>query len=102
MTRRHPYSPLFPYTRSSDLAIGEQNQRAMRANSERFGVFLEILAQGVRPADAHAHLHQHALAASPRPCINWRSEEHTSELQSLTNLVCSLLLEKKKRKPNDH
>src|SRR5438093_4492205 len=30
---------------------------------------------------------------------NPRSEEHTSELQSLTNLVCRLLLEKKKRKP---
>src|SRR5437016_6853578 len=29
-----------------------------------------------------------------------RSEEHTSELQSLTNLVCRLLLEKKKKKPN--
>src|SRR5438046_8524842 len=27
----------------------------------------------------------------------WRSEEHTSELQSLTNLVCRLLLEKKKK-----
>ena len=30
----------------------------------------------------------------------WRSEEHTSELQSLTNLVCRLLLEKKKQKQN--
>src|SRR5262249_56614428 len=30
-----------------------------------------------------------------------RSEEHTSELQSLTNLVCRLLLEKKKKKLND-
>src|SRR5437016_8587515 len=30
----------------------------------------------------------------------WRSEEHTSELQSLTNLVCRLLLEKKKKKKN--
>src|SRR5438093_9104618 len=28
--------------------------------------------------------------------LSWRSEEHTSELQSLTNLVCRLLLEKKK------
>src|SRR5438093_8366027 len=28
---------------------------------------------------------------------HWRSEEHTSELQSLTNLVCRLLLEKKKK-----
>src|SRR5438046_4230496 len=31
---------------------------------------------------------------------SWRSEEHTSELQSLTNLVCRLLLEKKKKKKN--
>src|SRR5258706_8173008 len=31
----------------------------------------------------------------------WRSEEHTSELQSLTNLVCRLLLEKKKRYGTD-
>src|SRR5438046_4504640 len=32
----------------------------------------------------------------------WRSEEHTSELQSLTNLVCRLLLEKKKKKNKRH
>src|SRR5256885_9907239 len=31
-----------------------------------------------------------------RPCPPWRSEEHTSELQSPCNLVCRLLLEKKK------
>src|SRR5437016_14051164 len=31
-----------------------------------------------------------------------RSEEHTSELQSLTNLVCRLLLEKKKKKQKEH
>src|SRR5438093_10516405 len=37
-----------------------------------------------------------AMAAS-RSCRRARSEEHTSELQSLTNLVCRLLLEKKKR-----
>src|SRR5215213_11454734 len=56
------------------------------------------------------------LFRSPRPahgCCGWpqrarrlgRSEEHTSELQSLTNLVCRLLLEKKKKKqntPNPH
>src|SRR5438093_13135463 len=37
---------------------------------------------------------------SPPRCRAWRrSEEHTSELQSLTNLVCRLLLEKKKRPP---
>src|SRR5437016_14456236 len=34
----------------------------------------------------------------PCRCSRLRSEEHTSELQSLTNLVCRLLLEKKKKK----
>src|SRR5256885_16121461 len=34
----------------------------------------------------------------PRPCHQGRSEEHTSELQSPCNLVCRLLLEKKKKK----
>src|ERR1039458_10684960 len=33
-----------------------------------------------------------------RPGRSWRSEEHTSELQSLRHLVCRLLLEKKKKK----
>src|SRR5437016_6580191 len=35
--------------------------------------------------------------AAVRPPVERRSEEHTSELQSLTNLVCRLLLEKKKK-----
>src|SRR6266853_2391724 len=33
----------------------------------------------------------------PSPCRAWRSEEHTSELQSQSNLVCRLLLEKKNK-----
>src|ERR1019366_10774494 len=37
-------------------------------------------------------------ATAQSPCKGSRSEEHTSELQSLTNLVCRLLLEKKKTK----
>src|SRR5438093_13149355 len=54
-----------------------------------------------------------ALDSAPRPvafshrqtmgeCDRSRSEEHTSELQSLTNLVCRLLLEKKKKKDQDN
>src|SRR5438093_13051838 len=43
-------------------------------------------------------LHAKFLA---HPCRIARSEEHTSELQSLTNLVCRLLLEKKKKKTNN-
>src|SRR2546430_11598268 len=38
-----------------------------------------------------------ALIQDNRGCV-WRSEEHTSELQSQSNLVCRLLLEKKKKK----
>src|SRR5438093_4032847 len=51
------------------------------------------LPQGVAERDELAvHLRAHAVLA------DLRSEEHTSELQSLTNLVCRLLLEKKKKK----
>src|SRR2546426_3390940 len=57
------------------------------------------------------HGRRHGLSARgdrrylrPRACVRttcasgWRSEEHTSELQSPCNLVCRLLLEKKKKK----
>src|SRR5262245_63014907 len=40
-----------------------------------------------------------AGCAGERRCRRGRSEEHTSELQSLRHLVCRLLLEKKKQKP---
>src|SRR5438046_6785716 len=39
---------------------------------------------------------------APKSTVPIRSEEHTSELQSLTNLVCRLLLEKKKKKTDPH
>src|SRR2546422_10255330 len=39
-------------------------------------------------------------ALPPRATIDWRSEEHTSELQSRLHLVCRLLLEKKKKTKN--
>src|SRR5256885_8603634 len=41
-----------------------------------------------------------AAARCARACTGMRSEEHTSELQSPCNLVCRLLLEKKKKKKN--
>src|SRR2546426_7115618 len=42
----------------------------------------------------------HAGGLDEREEWQWRSEEHTSELQSPCNLVCRLLLEKKKKKKN--
>src|SRR5437016_12816053 len=60
---------------------------------------LPICADPRRRARLRAPRTRHRLpdaAESEEP----RSEEHTSELQSLTNLVCRLLLEKKKKKKN--
>src|SRR5437016_14320872 len=67
-----------------------------------------------RPPRSTLSLHDALPISGPRPCAGvsrasaraglpggtsrLRSEEHTSELQSLTNLVCRLLLEKKKKK----
>ena len=57
-----------------------------------------------KAARCNSNLHQHALAFAMYVDDNedyypaYRSEEHTSELQSRTNLVCRLLLEKKKKK----
>src|SRR5258706_3948300 len=69
MIRRPPRSTLFPYTTLF---------RSLDAR-EKFG---ELVSGGQR----------RFLFRRPK-----RSEEHTSELQSLTNLVCRLLLEKKKK-----
>src|SRR5260370_29758414 len=44
----------------------------------------------------------YSTRARPRPSAVNRSEEHTSELQSHLNLVCRLLLEKKKNRQNEH
>src|SRR5205085_6072976 len=46
---------------------------------------------------------EHACSIDKRLAylVGWRSEEHTSELQSQSNLVCRLLLEKKKKKQTD-
>src|SRR2546430_13240116 len=79
MIRRPPKSTLFPYTtlfRSPAAA----EQRGQRPNS--FGVVRQDQIVGVGELE---------------PERADRSEEHTSELQSQSNLVCRLLLEKKKK-----
>src|SRR2546427_9464083 len=77
MIRRPPRSTLFPYTtlfRSVWLGAGPRPTTSYR---ERLGRF---------------------RAGAPKPgSAGLRSEEHTSELQSQSNLVCRLLLEKKKK-----
>src|SRR5438046_4441467 len=79
MIRRPPRSTLFPYT----TLFRSRERLACRRQR---GLHL----RGVMRIVVH-HGHTAGLADS-------RSEEHTSELQSLTNLVCRLLLEKKNKK----
>src|SRR5437016_9302632 len=83
MIRRPPRSTLFPYTtlfRSRGVHGGRRAAVGARCQDHR----------GRVPGPARVH---GDLGTERR-----RSEEHTSELQSLTNLVCRLLLEKKKKK----
>src|SRR5688572_31777290 len=85
MLRRPPRSTLFPYTtlfRSHVCSILPPGGAASRVHSEAF-------LKRVNPSTWQPL--QQCLR-----CL--RSEEHTSELQSQSNLVCRLLLEKKKKK----
>src|SRR5690242_21038396 len=86
MLRRPPRSTLFPYTTlfRSD-ADGHRDEDVARLGGDRpvVGVELED-PQGPGPPNPHRD-------------VALRSEEHTSELQSHVNLVCRLLLEKKKK-----
>src|SRR2546430_7572819 len=88
MIRRPPRSTLFPYTtlfRSPFVPLDAEPAEAVQDGRERR---LDVaLLVGVVDA-------QQVLPAVPPR--EQRSEEHTSELQSQSNLVCRLLLEKKK------
>src|SRR5262245_62305327 len=74
MIRRPPRSTLFPYTTLFRSIAGERRKDLL------------LLRRQLSPA---------GLLLG---CCGERSEEHTSELQSLRHLVCRLLLEKKKKK----
>src|SRR2546430_16887220 len=80
MIRRPPRSTLFPYTTLFRSARGSPPWRRIPHS---------------RPFSARG---AGALVTRASPRCDGRSEEHTSELQSQSNLVCRLLLEKKKDK----
>src|SRR5262249_62051834 len=83
MIRPPPRSPLFPYTTLFRSRIKLQTVVMGCRNAQRADL-AEAFEHGARQCGALAGF--------------GRSEEHTSELQSLTNLVCRLLLEKKNNK----
>src|SRR5256885_8728628 len=96
MIRRPPRSTLFPYTtlfRSMNAENGQRtsngrNVRRKSARAKRLTVVFWKFANS--SAETQENGEEHTVSSSRR------SEEHTSELQSPCNLVCRLLLEKKK------
>src|SRR5438132_5554371 len=92
MIRRPPRSTLFPYTTlfRSDVRVGEDVRRSPDVDlPDEVGD--ARTRDGDRQGDANGTRARH-------PVKRARSEEHTSELQSHSDLVCRLLLEKKKKK----
>src|SRR5690349_22500179 len=96
MLRRPPSSTLFPYTtlfRSASRS-SERGEDGDHDGPGPAGVHEPVPAN---PAPATPREWLAAAAATPAIACPGRSEEHTSELQSRRDLVCRLLLEKKKR-----
>src|SRR2546430_9162815 len=94
MIRRPPRSTLFPYT---TLFRSQTWLRMLDASSASWmGKLLPLRKQLGASGNENLNVFQlhDALVATWWPA---RSEEHTSELQSQSNLVCRLLLEKKKK-----
>src|SRR5256885_8062609 len=88
MIRRPPRSTLFPYTTLFRSVAIRRGRRRRCGEGEGFGRGFGF-SPGEQPPGRGCCWWR---------CRNDRSEEHTSELQSPCNLVCRLLLEKKKKK----
>src|SRR2546425_4431276 len=92
MIRRPPRSTLFPYT----TLFRSLSYRDIR-KSEREALVADMLDRiGMV---ARRNVYPSRLSGGLQQLVAVRSEEHTSELQSLAYLVCRLLLEKKKNNP---
>src|SRR3712207_8970149 len=87
MIRRPPRSTLFPYTTLF------RSERGQALAQQLLAVVGDDDRGDVHAATSRAESFANELSAC---ATTWRSEEHTSELQSLQYLVCRLLLEKKK------
>src|SRR2546427_2300541 len=102
MIRRPPRSPLFPYTTLSRSGEGEHHEKRRRHECDPYQRRAQDSA--AHPAEVDGELGRERAGGKLRerePLLvvvrrDPRSEEHTSELQSQSNLVCRLLLEKKK------
>src|SRR3712207_6861667 len=87
MIRRPPRSTLFPYT-TLFRSVGD------RVSHDAFGLGTVVEVTGA--GDKAQATVDFGSGGTKRLVLRYRSEEHTSELQSRQYLVCRLLLEKKK------
>src|SRR5687768_18153142 len=85
MLRRPPRSTLFPYT-TLFRSVGASS--SLSPTNPLVGSFFSVVATNVSHGFSRASVSNRLV---------YRSEEHTSELQSRLHLVCRLLLEKKKQ-----
>src|SRR5258706_8581288 len=92
MIRRPPRSTLFPYT-----TLFRSSWRSWRHSQHEEATNHLNSAPG-----ANNFPKNNSVAGANHQTSAERSEEHTSELQSLTNLVCRLLLEKKKNRQDNN
>src|SRR5690606_42125270 len=98
-TRRHPHS--FPTRRSSDLEIMRANVCQSPSLNNVPSPRASIQTSTTSAIGASTRVSTVMLSSAPMTGpSSFRSEEHTSELQSRENLVCRLLLEKKKINDN--
>src|SRR5690606_41631373 len=90
--------PSFPTRRSSDLVPGRDEDRVVAepAGAARLADHPPAHLPLHRPLATIGQHERRRTHERPAPVLVGRSEEHTSELQSRENLVCRLLLEKKK------
>src|SRR2546425_7295372 len=97
MIRRPPRSTLFPYTTLFRSCVGDRRPQPMTgaSSNSHCGRLCRRPQIKARPADRCKDSNAPRKPTTSR-CLATRSEEHTSELQSLAYLVCRLLLEKKK------
>src|SRR2546423_7967659 len=93
MIRRPPRSTLFPYTTLFRSPVRHQLLHLLRFAKGHHHL-------GKRRSKPFHHVAQEHRGGTACSCVFRRSEEHTSELQSLAYLVCRLLLEKKKKITN--
>src|SRR2546422_775243 len=88
------------HTGLSDLPLTPDGERNARRLGERLKgmTFAKVFTSPLQRASRTCELSGFGAGAETDPdLVEWRSEEHTSELQSRLHLVCRLLLEKKKQ-----